>query len=321
MYWNLGVHCPLTGLWCSCLTRVRKHCHTDIKLWHRGGSSAANAGTKGTGWCWWRSCKTPWSIIPTSLENNSPSCPHLGVGLRCFSTLILNHWNTALAELKRRYKWASLHLWKRAKGSGIHSGLASKIHVCTLHITLSFSAMAKRRNWRWKQAAPAAAPCVWGGHTTRGGGRAALKHQHFSILVGFSFLVPDFSYFFLFSSTKFCSILSQWFHNQNSHHLEEFLLFSSVQLLTFLLLFLRSFFPLLLFCLESPHFPVSNTSCWINSPLPASPFLHCPFPSSNEDFLSPFCKHFKAFSNEPHFSSVSSHPACWIRFLLFLRIC
>lgn len=133
MYWNLGVHCPLTGLWCSCLTRVRKHCHTDIKLWHRGGSSAANAGTKGTGWCWWRSCKTPWSIIPTSLENNSPSCPHLGVGLRCFSTLILNHWNTALAELKRRYKWASLHLWKRAKGSGIHSGLASKIHVCTSH--------------------------------------------------------------------------------------------------------------------------------------------------------------------------------------------
>lgn len=106
---------------------------------------------------------------------------------------------------------------------------------------------------------------------------------------------PGFSYFFLFSSTKFRSTFSQWFHNQNSHHLEEFLLFSSPRFLTFSLFFLRSFFPLLLFCLESPCSPVSITSCWTYSPFPASPFLHCPFPSSNEVFLKSLLQTLQSF--------------------------
>lgn len=76
-------------------------CHTDIKLWHLGGSSAAKQMPRGQDDVGGGAVN---HLGPTPLENSSPFCPHLGVGLRCFSTLILNHWNVALLELKRRYK-------------------------------------------------------------------------------------------------------------------------------------------------------------------------------------------------------------------------
>lgn len=200
MHWNLGMCCPLTGLWCSYLTRVQKHFVTlTTMLQHLGRPSAANAGTEGAGWWWWDCCKPPCSSILMPLENNHPPYPCLDVGLRWHKTgrkLLWCSWKGGTSECNSICE---------KKGQRIKNSSWLRLQKVRLHITFSGLAGAKRRrNWRWKKACSWCSPAyLWRTHhqeRRKGCTEAsAVFHARVQRLRIFSFLLlifPDFLIFF-----------------------------------------------------------------------------------------------------------------------------